>query len=69
MALPAAGEPHHLRCRGPFGHEEWSAGLESAVVVHGTLDRWTDPRASKAYVEGGLALGVGALAICASLLP
>ncbi|MFO0759506.1 MAG: carbohydrate-binding family 9-like protein [Byssovorax sp.] len=24
--------------RGPFGHEEWSAGLTSAVVVHGTLD-------------------------------
>lgn len=24
--------------RGPFGHEEWSAELTSAVVVHGTLD-------------------------------
>lgn len=24
--------------RGPFGHEEWSAGLTSAVEVHGTLD-------------------------------
>jgi hypothetical protein len=24
--------------RGPFGHEEWSAGLTSAVVVRGTLD-------------------------------
>jgi hypothetical protein len=27
---------------GPFGHEEWSAGLTSAVVVHGTLDDDTD---------------------------
>jgi hypothetical protein len=24
--------------RGPFGHEEWSAGLESAVKLSGTLD-------------------------------
>jgi hypothetical protein len=24
--------------KGPFGHEAWSAKLESAVVVHGTLD-------------------------------
>ena len=28
--------------RGPFGHEEWSAGLKSAVEVHGTLDADTD---------------------------
>ncbi len=28
--------------RGPFGHEEWSAGLTSAVVVHGTLDDDSD---------------------------
>lgn len=28
--------------RGPFGHEEWSAGLVSAVVVHGTLDDDSD---------------------------
>jgi hypothetical protein len=28
--------------KGPFGHEEWSAQLESAVVVHGTLDDDTD---------------------------
>jgi hypothetical protein len=27
---------------GPFGHEEWSAALESAVRVHGTLDDPTD---------------------------
>ncbi|AKT36200.1 carbohydrate-binding family 9-like protein [Chondromyces crocatus] len=27
---------------GPFGHEAWSANLESAVVVHGTLDDDTD---------------------------
>jgi hypothetical protein len=24
--------------KGPFGHEEWSAGLTSAVEVHGTID-------------------------------
>jgi hypothetical protein len=24
--------------RGPFGHEEWSAGLESAVKLRGTMD-------------------------------
>jgi hypothetical protein len=24
--------------RGPFGHEEWSAGLESAVKLRGTID-------------------------------
>jgi len=28
--------------RGPFGHEEWSARLTSAVVVHGTLDDDSD---------------------------
>jgi len=28
--------------RGPFGHEEWSAGLTSAVEVHGTLDDDSD---------------------------
>ncbi len=28
--------------RGPFGHEEWSANLVSAVVVHGTLDNDSD---------------------------
>jgi len=28
--------------RGPFGHEEWSAGLSSAVIVHGTLDDDSD---------------------------
>jgi hypothetical protein len=28
--------------RGPFGHEEWSAHLESAVVVHGTIDDDSD---------------------------
>ena len=28
--------------RGPFGHEEWSANLTSAVVVHGTLDDDSD---------------------------
>jgi hypothetical protein len=24
--------------KGPFGHEEWSAGLTSAVEIHGTID-------------------------------
>jgi hypothetical protein len=28
--------------RGPFGHEEWSANLQSAVVVHGTIDDDSD---------------------------
>ena len=28
--------------RGPFGHEEWSANLKSAVVVNGTLDNDSD---------------------------
>jgi hypothetical protein len=28
--------------RGPFGHEEWSANLTSAVVIHGTVDDDSD---------------------------
>ena len=28
--------------RGPFGHEEWSANLTSAVIVHGTIDNDAD---------------------------
>jgi hypothetical protein len=28
--------------RGPFGHEEWSANLESAIGLHGTLDDDSD---------------------------
>ena len=28
--------------RGPFGHEEWSAGLTSAVQIHGTVDNDAD---------------------------
>ena len=28
--------------RGPFGHEEWSAGLTSAVIIHGTMDDDSD---------------------------
>jgi len=28
--------------KGPFGHEEWSASLTSAVVVHGTIDNPSD---------------------------
>jgi len=28
--------------KGPFGHEEWSAKLTSAVVVHGTIDDDSD---------------------------
>jgi hypothetical protein len=28
--------------KGPYGHEEWSANLTSAVVVHGTLDDDSD---------------------------
>jgi hypothetical protein len=33
---------------GPFGHQDWSAGLKSAVVVDGTLDKSDD--ADKGYV-------------------
>lgn len=33
--------------RGPFGHEDWSAKLESAVVVHGTID--DDADADRGY--------------------
>jgi hypothetical protein len=32
---------------GPFGHEEWSSGLQSAVELHGTLD---DDRPDDGYV-------------------
>lgn len=28
--------------KGPFGHEEWSAKLQSAVVIHGTIDDDSD---------------------------
>jgi hypothetical protein len=28
--------------KGPFGHEDWSAGLTSQVVVHGTMDDDSD---------------------------
>jgi hypothetical protein len=28
--------------RGPFGHEDWSAGLTSAVQIHGTIDNDSD---------------------------
>ncbi len=28
--------------KGPFGHEEWSAKLQSAVVIHGTIDNDSD---------------------------
>jgi hypothetical protein len=27
---------------GPFGHEEWKSGIESAVAVHGTMDDRSD---------------------------
>jgi hypothetical protein len=33
---------------GPFGHEDWSSGLKSAVVVDGTLDKSDD--VDKGYV-------------------
>jgi hypothetical protein len=28
--------------RGPFGHEEWSAKLTSAIAIHGTIDKDDD---------------------------
>lgn len=35
-------------------------GSRRLLVLHGTLDRWTDPRISKAYVEAARADGVAA---------
>ncbi len=35
-------------------------GHRRLLVLHGTLDRWTDPQASKAYVEAARAEGVAA---------
>ncbi|HVY31821.1 MAG TPA: carbohydrate-binding family 9-like protein [Polyangiaceae bacterium] len=37
----------HVEPHGPFGHQEWSAGLQSAVEVKGTLD---DQREDEGYV-------------------
>ena len=36
----------HVEPNGPFGHQEWSAGLKSAVELHGTLD---DNREDEGY--------------------
>jgi hypothetical protein len=37
----------HVEPNGPFGHQEWSANLQSAVELHGTLD---DAREDEGYV-------------------
>lgn len=37
----------HVEPDGPFGHQEWSSQLKSAVVVHGTLD---DDKEDEGYV-------------------
>ena len=36
-AFDAYNQPH-VDPDGPYGHQEWSANLKSAVVLHGTLD-------------------------------
>ncbi len=41
----------------PEGEPRVRLGARRLLVIHGTLDRWTDPRASKAYVEAARAEG------------
>lgn len=44
----------------PEGEPRVRLGGRRLMVVHGTLDRWTDPRASRAYVDAARAEGVTA---------
>ena len=44
----------------PDGEPRVRLGNRRLLVVHGTLDRWTDPRASKEYVDAARAHGVPA---------
>lgn len=44
----------------PEGEPRARLGGRRLMVLHGTLDRWTDPRASAAYVEAARAEGVAA---------
>lgn len=45
-AFDSYNQPH-VEPNGPFGHQEWSSHVRSAVVVHGTLD---DDREDDGYV-------------------
>lgn len=44
----------------PDGEPRVRLGNRRLLVLHGTLDRWTDPAASRAYVEGARAAGTPA---------
>jgi alpha-beta hydrolase superfamily lysophospholipase len=44
----------------PEGEPRVRLGSRRLLVLHGTLDRWTDPRASRAYVEAARAEGTPA---------
>ncbi|WP_019878191.1 alpha/beta hydrolase [Sporichthya polymorpha] len=44
----------------PAGERRPALGSTRLLVVHGTADSWTDPRASEAYVEAARADGVPA---------
>ena len=44
----------------PPGEPRVRLGVRRLLVVHGTVDRWTDPHASQAYVEGARAAGTPA---------
>jgi alpha-beta hydrolase superfamily lysophospholipase len=44
----------------PPGEPRVPLGGRRLLVLHGTLDRWTDPRASRSYVEAARAEGVAA---------
>jgi dienelactone hydrolase len=44
----------------PEGESRVPLGQRRLMVLHGTLDRWTDPDASRAYVEAARAGGVAA---------
>lgn len=44
----------------PAGEPRVRLGHRRLLVLHGTQDRWTDPKASQAYVEAARAEGVAA---------
>ncbi|MGQ0631450.1 MAG: alpha/beta hydrolase [Sporichthyaceae bacterium] len=44
----------------PEGEPRVQLGARRLLVVHGTADRWTDPRTSRAYVERAVAEGTPA---------
>jgi dienelactone hydrolase len=44
----------------PAGEPRVRLGVRRLLIVHGTVDRWTDPNASQAYVEVARAAGTPA---------